>query len=152
MYEDDIEEDEELIHAMRDSDRATFERKQRTETLQALLRANHFAQTSRQVALAAMTSGKRADYQSKLDENQQKYLKALGRLMPEERVRPSLLEPTAAQLLGCLVSTVGTVGQPGDVDVIISAIEKGVQEEMDEQLRILNEKSIKDKELRSLII
>lgn len=79
-------------------------------------------------------------------------MKALGKLMPEERVRPSLLEPTATQILGCLVSSAGTIGKPEDIDVIISAIEKGVQEEMDEQLRILNEKSIKDKELRSLII
>ena len=44
------------------------------------------------------------------------------------------------------------VGRPNDAEVILSAIEKGVQDEMDEQLRILNEKSIKDKDLRALII
>jgi len=72
--------------------------------------------------------------------------------MPEERARPSLMGPAAGPLLAMIVSSCDKVGRREDLDAMVAALEKGFQDEMDEQLRILNEKGIKDKEMRSLII
>jgi len=94
LYEDEDGDEEELI-AMTDSEKEAYERKVRDETVRALLRANHFAQTSRKIALEALPHQGEA-YHSKLSESQRTYLKALGELMPEERTRPSILEPTVA--------------------------------------------------------
>ena len=72
--------------------------------------------------------------------------------MPEERARPSLIEPASGPFLSLLVQALEIVGRPGDRDVLIRAVEKGIQDEMDEQLRILNDKGIKDRVLRDMII
>ena len=72
--------------------------------------------------------------------------------MPEERSRPSLMGPAAGPLLCVAVQAFDSVGTKKDRDILISAVEKGVQNEMDEQLRILNEKEIVDRSLRDMII
>ena len=72
--------------------------------------------------------------------------------MPEERARPSFVEPAAGPILSCMVNLLDVTGRKNERDIFISAVEKGVQDEMDEQLRVLNDKGIKDKEMRKLIM
>ena len=72
-------------------------------------------------------------------------------MMPKERARPSLLEPTNF-VLRTLVSCSSTFMGKEKTDVMIGGIEKGIQDDIDEQLRMLNDKQIEDKELRQMII
>ena len=60
-----------------------------------------------------------------------------------------MLEPLSVPVLCLLASACEATNHR---DVLVRAVEKGVQDEMDEQLRILNEKAIHDKHLRTLII
>ena len=52
--------------------------------------------------------------------------------MPEERARPSLVEPAAGPILSSIVNVLDALGRQQERDVLISAVEKGVQDEMDE--------------------
>ena len=71
--------------------------------------------------------------------------------MPEERARPSLLAP-AGSLLGNIVSGSSIILGQEKTDLLVGAIEKGIQHDVDEQLRILNENEVEDADLRKLLI
>ena len=72
--------------------------------------------------------------------------------MPEERVRPSLLDFTTGPALSIISQLCESIGSEKEKNMLIRAVEQSLQDEMDEQLRILNEKGIKDRELRDMII
>ena len=93
-----------------------------------------------------------SEYAASLERTQKVNLDRLSALMCAERARPSLLGPASGPVLGLLFCACDLVGREGDRETMVAAIEKGLQDEMDEQLRILNEKDIKDKDLRNLII
>ena len=115
---------------MTDDERKARDTKVRSETVQSLLRANHFAQVSRnQVVSNLIDSSKTNDkpeYLSHLDSSQRENLDKLAEIMPDERARPSLLEPACGPLLSLMVSICDTLGRKGDRDVMMSAIEKGL--------------------------
>ena len=71
--------------------------------------------------------------------------------MPEERARPSLLTP-AGSILGNIVSGSSIILGQDKTDLLVGAIEKGIQHDVDEQLRILNENEVEDADLRKLLI
>ena len=71
--------------------------------------------------------------------------------MPEQRVRPSILAPTSS-VLGHVVHGSSIVLGQEKTDVLLGAIEKGIQNDVDEQLRILNENEVENTELRKLLI
>ena len=83
--------------------------------------------------------------------SQSENLDAILTQMPEERARPSILTP-AGSILGHVVSSSSVVLGQEKTDLLLGAIEKGIQNDMDEQLRILNENEIEDAELRKLLI
>ncbi len=65
--------------------------------------------------------------------------------MPEERIRPSLLSSAGPSL----VTTAFFFAKQANFEkALIQGLERGVQDENDEQLRMLNEKQITDPTLR----
>ena len=65
--------------------------------------------------------------------------------MPHDRVRPSLLAivgPSAIHAMACAASMIGKE------TALIQGLEKGVQDEHDEQLRLLNAEQVSDAQLR----
>ena len=72
------------------------------------------------------------DYLAMLNNSQKKNMEALARLMPEERARPSLMEPAAGPLLALITKACDKVGRGEDRDALLAALEKGFQDEMDE--------------------
>ena len=52
--------------------------------------------------------------------------------MPNERVRPSLLDCSTGPLLSIITKACGVIGSDKEKNMLISAIEKSLQDEMDE--------------------
>ena len=75
--------------------------------------------------------------------------------MSTERARPSLLSSvsTASTSITLNILSLQSLKETDKEKFeILKAIEKIVQDEMDEQLRILNEKGIKERTIRDMII
>ena len=62
--------------------------------------------------------------------------------MPVTRTRPSLFTPIAGPLLGCMGATVQSILGEQKAQVMLYGLEKAIQDENDEQLRILNDLKI----------
>ena len=73
--------------------------------------------------------------------------------MGSERVRPSLLSIMGAPSIFSCISAVNTqlLGEE-KAKMVLAAIEKGVQNENDEQIRIFNERNIDDPQIRKQIL
>ncbi|TNV76019.1 hypothetical protein FGO68_gene5374 [Halteria grandinella] len=71
--------------------------------------------------------------------------------MPDRRVRPSLLTPVG-DALGLAQSAATLLLGKQYANIVFQAAEKGIQDEIDEQLRILNERGIREDEVRKQII
>ena len=63
-----------------------------------------------------------------------------------------MLTPAAAFVLPCLTTTTTMLLGAAKTDVMLYAFNKAIQDENDEQLRIMNERKIDNKELRQLIV
>ena len=121
------------------------------EAVQSILRSNHFAQTSMQNVSEKLQDGADAEFKSKMQASQRENLENILAQMPEERARPSLLTPTGSILANVVAGSSIVLGQE-KTDLLVGAIEKGIQHDVDEQLRILNENEVDDAELRKLLI
>ena len=119
--------------------------------MQSILRSNHFAQTSMQNVSEKLQDGADAEFKSKMQASQRENLENILAQMPEERARPSLLTPTGSILANVVAGSSIVLGQE-KTDLLVGAIEKGIQHDVDEQLRILNENEVDDAELRKLLI
>jgi len=90
------------------------------------------------------------DFAAKYSKSQENDVDTLGSSMRKERVRPSLLGLGISSVLqgvgSCPLVTKETK------DVLVAAFENGLQNEHDEQLRILNEKDIQEPELRQSVV
>ena len=73
--------------------------------------------------------------------------------METDRVRPSVLSVMGAPAIFSCISSINTkiLGEE-KAKMVLAGIEKGVQNENDEQIRIFNEKNIDDPELRQQIL
>lgn len=72
-------------------------------------------------------------------------------LMARERVRPSLFG-FAPTFLAAAAGTCGALMGEQSAKVVVSGLEKGMQDEHDEQLRVLNDRELQEPELRRLLI
>ena len=72
--------------------------------------------------------------------------------MAQERVRPSLLAVAGPSLLSFVTCTSKVVLGEDRAKLAVSGLEKGMQDEHDEQLRVLNDRDLKEPELRRLLI
>lgn len=73
-------------------------------------------------------------------------------LMARERVRPSLLGVVCPTILSFITGGCGVLIGETQAKLTISGLEKGMQDEHDEQLRVLNESNLQEPELRRLLI
>lgn len=122
----------------------------RSEVVQQVLRVNHLAQQGR-LEMAQRQESIDREFADKMGDQNRDNLKKLSTMMPEERSRPSILEPSRA-LLGTILQCSSSVLSKDLNDLLVGGVEKGIQDEIDEQLRILNENNVEDKEVRKLII
>lgn len=79
-------------------------------------------------------------------------MEKLEQLMAHHRVRPSLIAGLAPTMLA--TAALGfrlTLGEE-TTHALLRGLEKGMQDEHDEQLRLLNEKDLKMPELRQLLV
>jgi len=72
--------------------------------------------------------------------------------MAQERVRPSLLTVAGPSLLSFATCTSKMVFGEEKTKLAVNGLEKGMQDEVDEQLRVLNDGDLKEPELRQLLI
>jgi len=82
---------------------------------------------------------------------EEKHLRQLAESLPNEKVRPSLLLPLSlvfSSVAGIASSVVGK----DLTNLAIYEFEKQIQDQIDEQLRILNENKIKHDDIRMLIV
>ena len=128
LYDNDEEDDDEELSAMTDQEKDDRAQKQRAETVQQLLRANHVAQASRLLATSKLldNKGEKIEYLEQLEKSQRDKVDQLNAIMPQERARPSIVEPVAGPMLNLLVQACDMIGRSKDRDILISAIEKGV--------------------------
>ncbi|CDW88653.1 ubiquinone biosynthesis protein coq7 homolog [Stylonychia lemnae] len=129
------------------------------EIIQEIHRSNHLARyttkfMTENIDYYTNIYAKSTEDQKFIDEmrtNQEKDIKEIESEMPYARTRPSILIPTA-KVFGILSATASALLGTEKTNVLLYSIEKGIQDENDEQLRILNEQDIKDEELRKQII
>ena len=83
----------------------------------------------------------------------QEALKDIEGQMEQQRVRPSLLSVLGTPAIFSCISSINTqiLGEE-KAKLVLAGIEKGVQNENDEQIRILNEKNIDDPVVRAQIL
>ena len=82
---------------------------------------------------------------------QEKSVQKLEEILPEKRVRPSLLTPFGKEF--SLIATASTMvlGRE-NAKYILCGMEKAIQEENDDQLRMFNDSEVKEEEIRKLIV
>lgn len=121
--EDEFEDRQEQQRGETDSEEAKqLYEKKRANVVQAILRQNMLAMGSLK---AIGDSLKDDEFSRELDQMQRSQVKLIGDLMPQERVRPSLLTP-ANSLLACLMATSGlTLGEHNQT-VLLAAFEKSI--------------------------
>lgn len=82
--------------------------------------------------------------------NQEKDITSIEDTMPDHRARPSLLLPLGSLFTTLAAGSTLLLGKERS-ELLLYSLEKGLQDENDEQLRILNEQSITEEGLRKHI-
>ena len=108
-----------------------------SETINEILRTNHLAKK-----VLARHDVQDHEYGGYREES----LKELESQMPDSRTRPSLMSDVLPCAFGAVNQFNKAILPPSLYNKFQSAIEVAVQEENDEQLRILNEKKIENQE------
>lgn len=115
-----------------------------------LLRSSHLAKLSMHRVADALEDFDMDTDAIKLD--QANNIAKLEAMMARERVRPSILQGPAPAALGALSVGCRLLLGAGPTNSLLWSLEKGMQDEHDEQLRILNEQGLQEPELRKVTI
>lgn len=125
---------------------------ERQQAVHEILRSSHLSKKSMVKTtdkLADMTNDQLYD---KIKIEKLDKVKRLEDLMARERVRPSLLAVAGPSILSIVTASCKVVLGEERAKLAVSGLEKGMQSEHDEQLRLLNDRNLKEPELRRLLI
>ena len=146
-------EDDDDFDDLDEEDQKRHLEAQRRQAVHEIIRASHLSKLSmaRTTDALADLTNEGALYE-RMRADQASNVAKLEDMMARERVRPSLLGAACPTLLSLVAGGCGAVLGDATAKLAISGLEKGMQDEHDEQLRVLNDKDLQEPELRRLLI